>query len=385
MKKTEKAAETRPLRWLGRIVRQTVRVTLTLAVAAGAASLVWYGAAELTRRADAAPLPEAATALPVLAAPIRQEDGYDVLRAFVGQVEPRKTVSMSFELAGRLATIRADEGDTVQEGQVLASLDTSLLEAERAQLLASKSATEAQLRFAVQTFERSQELLARGFATQADLDGAQAARDALQSRIAEIEAGIASVDIRIGKSVIEAPFDGRVTSRSVDGGEALAPGQAVLGLVQLGAPQVRVGVPLDLDETRLGDARIDLAGQIFPATLVTLRPDIDPVTRTRTALFTIDTAEPPAFGRNAHLLVAERMDAKGIWVPVTSLKEGLRGQWTILTVDRTNTVRAASVEILHAESERVFVRGAFPEGTRLIAGGPQRVTVGQTVVATLGE
>ena len=386
MAKTQDQAETRgALARLTSLARVSGRVVLTLGVIGGAGLAVQYGATELAQRADAAPSPEAAPAIPVRALPLRMESGYEVTRAFIGQVEAQKTVSLSFELGGRLAEIGVDEGESVAEGQVLARQDTSLLLAERQQLLASKAATEAQLVFAEQTLERNEELKERGFATQAGVDGALATRNELTARMAEIAAGLANVDIRIGKSTIRAPFDGRVTARTVDGGEALSPGQPVLGLVELRAPQVRVGVPLDLDEGRLADASIEIGGERLPATLIGLRPDIDPVTRTRTAIFSVESDAPLAFGQTARLLLTERVEAKGTWVPMTSLKEGVRGQWTVLAVDADDTVRSGVVEILHAESDRVFVRSAFPEGTRLIGEGPQRVTVGQTVVADLSE
>jgi len=380
MHSTPNVPRTAKLRaWFGRVTRLTFRAALTIAVIAGAGFAVQFGASELAQRADAAPAPAPALAIPVQASPIRVETGYDVRRTFVGQNEPQRTVSVAFELAGQLASILVDEGDLVTQGQTIATLDTSLLQAERAQLIAAKSSADAQLKFAMQTVERNDELNKRGFATQANLDSAIAQRDQLLGRIAEIDASIANVDIRLDKSRVIAPFDGRVTSRFVDGREALNPGQRLLDLIELGSPQVRVGVPLNFDETRLSDAQLEIAGQIFPATLVAIRPDIDPVTRTRTALFAIDTDLQPAFGQTARLLVTQRVQKQGFWLPMTSLKEGVRGQWTVMTVDNESSVRAATVEILHAESNRVFVRSAFPEGTRLIDEGPQRITVGQRV------
>ena len=242
--------------WAGRTIKLTGRVVLTLAVVASAAFAVQYGSGELNRRADAAPSPDPAPALPVKTAPLRVETGYDVRRAFIGQNEPQRTVTVSFELPGQLASITADEGDTVRKGQVIATQDTSLLEAERTQLLASKAATDARLKFAIQTVERNEELSQRGFASQANLDGAIAQRDQLLARISEINAGIANVDIRVAKSSITAPFDGRVASRFVDGREALSPGQSVLDLIELRGPQVRVGIPIDFDETSLIDAEL---------------------------------------------------------------------------------------------------------------------------------
>ncbi len=370
---------------IGQGLRLVGRTSFTLAVIAGAGVAVQFGASELARRAEAAPSPDVADPIPVMTTPVQMQPGYTVQRAFVGQVEAERTVSVSFELAGLLDEINVEEGEVIDAGQVIARQDTSLLLAERTQLVASRDAAEAQLTFAEQTLERSEELKRRGFATQANLDGALSDRNQLIGRIAEIDAGLANVDIRIEKSVLTAPFAGRVTARNVDGGETLSPGQAVIGLVASGAPQVRVGVPLDLDESHLQSARIEIAGHQHPAKLDALRPDIDPVTRTRTALFTIETDTPPAFGQTAILRVANDVDAPGLWLPVTSLKEGARGQWTVLAVDAEDTVRAAPVEVLHAESDRVFVRAAFPDGTRLIGEGPQRVTVGQTVFTASAE
>lgn len=377
----EEKATNRPRK----VARLAGRLVLTIAVVGSAAFAVNYGSGELTRRADAAPAPDAAPTLPVKTTLLRLESSYAVRRAFVGQSEPQRTVSVSFELPGRLASISVDEGDTIREGDVVATQDTSLLEAERSRLEASRRAAEAQLKFADQTVARREELNERGFAAQENLDGALAQRDELNARIAEIDAGIASVDIRIAKSRIKAPFDGRVTSRFVDGRETLSPGQPILELVETRAPQVRVGVPLDMDEAQLSNSEIEIGGATYPGTLVTLRPDIDPVTRTRTAVFAVDAAKAVAFGQIARLLVTEQVEASGLWLPVTSLQEGARGQWTVLTVDPQDTVRAAPIEVLHAESDRVFVRGAFPEGTRLISEGPQRVTVGQRVAASLSE
>lgn len=379
---TQRKSEDKPS-LMRRGLRLIARLTVTTAILAGAAFAVQFGTAELTRRADSAPSPDAAPAIPVQSYALEFADAYTVERAFIGQIEAQKTVSLSFELPGRLSDILVDEGDTVTRGQVLARQDTALLEAERTQLLASKAATEAQLTLAIQTLERNQALNERGFATQAGLDDAMARRDELTARMGEIAASLQNVDIRVGKAQITAPFDGRVTLRSVDGGETLGAGQSILGLVELGASIVRVGVPLDLDQARLKEARIDVAGRDFPAKLMTLRPDIDPVTRTRIALFEVDGQAQSTFGQTARLRITQEVAARGLWLPLTSLKEGVRGQWTVLAVDPDSIVRAAPVEILHATSDRVFVRGAFPAGTRLIEEGPQRVTVGQRVASAV--
>lgn len=364
---------------LRRAGRATVRITFTLIIVGIAAVAVQLGSQELSSRADAAPAPDPAPALPVETAPIVLSAGYDVSRAFVGQIEAQRTTSVSFELSGRLDEILVDEGDVVTSGQHIATLDTRLLEAERDRLMASKSALEAQLRFSEQTVERQSRLSDQGFASQAALDQAVSRSDELQSRIAEVVAGLMTNSIQAEKSKIYAPFDGRVTDRRVDGGESIAPGQTLIEIVEDSPPHFRVGVPLDIDATALAAATVDIDGTPHAATLIALRPDVDPVTRTRTALFEIETETAPAFGQTARLRLTSTVETPGIWVPVTSLKEGLRGQWTLLAVSGDSTVRALGVQVLHTQNDQVFVRGAFPDDARLITTGPQRVTVGQIV------
>ena len=360
-------------------VKLVLRTSLTLGVAAIAVVAVQMGSNELARQAASAPAPEAAPIMPVVTQPLALLDGYEITRTFVGQVEPQRTVAISFELSGQLDEILVDEGDHVQAGQILATLDTRLLNADRARLDASKDALEAQKRFALQTVERQSKLSNRGFASQAGLDEALSRADELTSRIAEVDASLVTNTIQAEKSSVTAPFSGTVTDRRVDGGESLTPGQTIVEIVQESAPQLRVGVPIEVNAEDLAQVTVRVGDADYDAQLITLRPDVDPITRTRTALFELQTDEPLAFGQTARLLLKDRVEETGLWVPITTLKEGLRGQWTVLGVDAENIVRPLTVQVLHMQSDRVFVRGIFPEGMQLIGEGPQRVTVGQTV------
>ena len=195
-----------------------------------------------------------------------------------------------------------------------------------------------------------------------------------------------TVNIRLEKSLIVAPFSGRITARHVDGGETLSAGQPVAGLVETAAPALRVGVPLDITEAQLDNGALEVNGAVYSAKLRGLRPDIDPVTRTRTAVFDLPHQASYAFGQTAALRLQQQVEAQGFWLPVTSLKEGQNGQWTVLAVNPQQVIRLAPDEILHAESTQVFVRAALPDGSKVVAAGPQRLTIGQRVaVSTLPE
>ena len=371
-------------RFLRQALRLTLRVVITLVVIGGAGAAVFYGQSFLEARAAAVPEPKAAPLTIVSVRELELRNGYRQTRAFVGQIEPQRTVAVSFELAGKLIDIAVDEGDEVETGQRIASQDVDLLTAEQSQLQSSREALEAQLDFALQRLERAESLLESGFASQERLDQAVSSRDELAARIRETDARLETIAIRLEKSTIEAPFDGRVTRRFLDGGEALSPGQTVLEIVETEAPLVRVGVPLSLAPESLRDAVLVLNGEEFEAEFLTLRPDIDPTTRTRTALYRPTSPIPAPCGQTAEIRVETDVAAKGTWVPVASLKEGARGQWTLLVINQANVVQRATALVIYAETDRVFVQGSFPEGTRMIEEGPQRVVPGQRVSVVEG-
>ncbi len=360
------------------LLRRIAVLAGTALVIALAAAAVATGSSALAKRVDTAPAPDPAARASVAVSPVRFDESYDTTRRFLGQIEAAADAVLSFELSGRLADLTVDEGEHVAKGDVIARLDTALLEAERRRLLASQDATRAQLTFAVTRFARAEQLRGEGFSSQETLDQARATRDELQSRIAEIEAALATVAINIEKSVLRAPFDGRVGARDVEISETVSPGQKILTLIEQGAPSVRVGLPLDVGADKLRDVSIELDGQRFGATLRQLRPDIDPTTRTRTALFALDTDRVLSIGQTVSLLVETEVAARGAWIALDALQQGSGSIWTVLVVD-DGIVRNAAVEILFQQSDRAFVQGSFANGAQLIVTGAHRVVPGQRV------
>ncbi|NNL17419.1 MAG: efflux RND transporter periplasmic adaptor subunit [Boseongicola sp.] len=369
---------------LKRAMRWVVSSTLTLVVVAAAVAAVMFGAAALANRSSDVPLPEAAATTKVAVATLERQQSYRVARRFVGQVEARATVDLSFELGGRLVSLLVNEGDEVAAGEVVASLDTALLEAEETRQRAARAATSTQLDLAETRLRRAEALREEGFASVETLDQALATRNELESRLAEIDASLKSVTINLEKSVMRAPFQGRVGAQFVDEGTALGASQSVASLIETGVAEVRVGLPLGLSPENFKVAEIEVAGVMYPAELIQFRPDIDPLTRTQTALFAIETETPPVFGQTATLVLQTEVSEIGVWVNLDALQEGAGGVWTVLVVE-DSVVRSAAVEVLHAEETRVFVRGSFENGAQMIRSGAHRVVPGQIVDTMYAE
>lgn len=204
-------------------------------------------------------------------------------------------VDVSTRLSGRVATIAVQEGDLVAQGDVLAVMDTTELEAQRmraqaavasaeaavAVARAGVSKAEANLALANSEQSRAETLSERDVISRENLDisrnQAQVAEAALAAAQAEVRAkergvdaetaNLREIEARIADSTLYAPEAGRVLYRLAQPGEVLGSGGKVLTLVSLGnvymefflsanaAPRVRLG-----DEARIVvDVRPDAA------------------------------------------------------------------------------------------------------------------------------
>jgi HlyD family secretion protein len=172
-----------------------------------------------------------------------------------------KQVDIATKYQGRIAEVLADEGDTVESGQIVAKMDTQPLEAQlrnaeakireeqdnRRTAQAEVAVKQAELAYAEKQYQRSKELVARGAVSQqerdVDLSRMLASRAALLGAQAQAVRAASSIDAataeaerlraEIEDSVLKAPIRGRVQNRLAEPGEVLAAGGKVLALVDL--------------------------------------------------------------------------------------------------------------------------------------------------------
>ncbi|QBF32302.1 efflux RND transporter periplasmic adaptor subunit [Thalassococcus sp. S3] len=371
--------------FLRRAVRRVVVITLTSATLVAAGAVVTIGTQELQARADLAKPTTVADLIPVRVQPIRYEEGYTIPRRYVGELETAQSTDIAFEFSGLVADVLVDEGDRVARGDIIARLDTALLETEIARLDASRDALNAQLAFADLSVQRRQALQERGFTSTEAYDQARFNSAELTARIAETSAAIRNTEIQIEKATLYAPFDGQIAARQADQGSTVSPGQTIATLLETSRPRVRVGLPLSVQLDPGADVEVKIAGQAYQATLLSMRPDVDSQTRTQTALFDLPESVMAQVGQTVSVSFDRHIDAMGAWVPVEALREGAKGLWTVMMLDDSDVLRPAAVEVLHAEAERAYVRGSFQEGAALVERGAHRLTPGQTVRRIGGE
>jgi len=366
-------------------VHRMLRVTTTAIVCGGAVVAVIAGFSLITSGSDAA-LDTTAPRTTVGVMTVSFTQGYTVTRRFTGQVEAAARTDLGFELGGRVTDMLVEEGDLVAAGTPLARIDTSALIPERATLEADLAALTAEAELARLTLARNDALTERGFRSVAAQDEARLMLARAQAGKAAMRARIAGVDVRLDKSVLTAPFAARIGARLADPGQTVAAGQRVLVLFDAAPARARVGVPPELAAgLAVGDpVTVDMGGRVVAATIRQIRPDIDPVTRSRAVILTLPVEATPVLGDTVALLLDQIVTEPGFWVPLTALREGVRGSWSVMAVQATaqgDRTLPAAVEVIHSDGARVFLRGALPPGARIVAQAPDRVAPGQLVLA----
>lgn len=373
--------------FIPKVLRRTATLILTLAVAAAAGAAVLAGhallSASATEPGPAAPL----TSVRVIE--VRPTHDHAVTRRFTGQIEAAARVDLGFELGGRLAELLVAEGDVVAQGAVLARLDTSALIPERAALEAELAALQADAELARLTLARQDALTERGFRAVAAQDEARLGLARIEAGMAATAARIAGVDVRLEKSILRAPFAARIGARQIDAGQTVAAGQPVLVLFEAGPARARVGLPPDLAATlQPGDpVALELGGVVRAATVLHLRPDLDPLTRSRPVVLTLQEAAP-VLGETVSVILEQRIQTPGFWAPLAALREGAQGSWSVMALrpaPEGDRVQPAAVEVIHGEGARVFLRGDLPPGARIVAEAPDRVAPGQLVLDQLAR
>ena len=89
---------------------------------------------------------------------VRFEPYYEVMREFAGEVQAGQSSELGFEFPGQLLELYVDEGEAVEAGQLLARMDTGLLQAERDQLNAQKAELQAELETTQRNLARVEKL-----------------------------------------------------------------------------------------------------------------------------------------------------------------------------------------------------------------------------------
>jgi RND family efflux transporter MFP subunit len=331
-------------------------------------------------QAETAPAPTAARPVQVQRVAFETDAA---TRDFAGVVRARYETDLGFRVAGKIVARRANVGDRVRAGDVVAELDPQDLRLQAESAEAEFNAATTNLAQAAADFERYTTLKARGFASVAEFDRKSAAKGEAEGRLARARRALDLARNQLGYAELKVTADGVITAVLAEPGQVVALGQPVLRLAHRGEKEAVVALP----ETWLGEAREAKAsvslwsgnGRRFPARLRELSPQADPATRTYAARFTIEGAdESVALGMTATVTLTRTADAPVARLPLSAVLNHGEGP-SVYVVDGSGALALRPVSVASFNEDAALVTGGVASGDKVVTLGVQKLEPGLKV------
>lgn len=331
----------------------------------------------------------------VTVAPVEQKP-IELASRLVGAIEPTILSTLAAEAAALLESRTFEEGKQVARGDVLATLDDSLLQQRLVSAQASVAAAAAELersQLMAQNLDRERDrierLYSREVANEKELLDARNAYDQALAQVAVSEAdlhvsqaAVAELELQIEKCVIVAPFDGVVNRRFVEIGQWVQQGDAIAELVQLDPLYARTGAPEHvLAMIRVGDpaqVEIDALGRRFKGTISQILPIADPASRTFPVRIELENEDlllrPGMFAR----VTFSRQDEDQLVVPKDAILRNDQG--THIVVAEEGTAKFVPVQLGASDQLNQAVTGeGLATGDLVVVRGNEALQPGMPV------
>ena len=165
------------------------------------------------------------------------------------------TVSVGSQVSGTILHIYVDFNSPVKQGQVIARIDPTFLQAAVSEAEAALEKTRASLSQAQRDSARVRDLFSQNLAAQADYDNALTAVELARAGMQQAQAQLSRARTNLAYSVITSPIDGVVISRNVDAGQTVAASLQAPTLFSIAQDLHKMQIETFIDEADIGGLR----------------------------------------------------------------------------------------------------------------------------------
>ena len=384
--------------------RTRLWIGLAIAVVAIAAAAIWL----ISREPAIEVTVVAARALPSTGA------GTSVLDA-TGYVTARRQATVSAKITGKVRDVRIEEGQRVEAGDILATLDDAEAQVEVQLRLAQLESARSQQAEAVsasanaeRVLRRQQELSERKLTSVAALDLARTEAEAWRARVASqgsavrvAQQSLQAARVQLDNTIVRAPFSGVVTVKAAQPGEMISPISAGGGSIRTGIGTIvdmdSLEIQVDVSEAYIN--RVQAGQQVeavlnaypewrIPAAVIAIVPTADrskATVKVRIALGTRDPRIVPEMGVRVAFL-EERGGAaadgdspppRGVLVPVSAMRQD--GDTDIVFLMRDGRAERRAVTLGGTSGDSRQVQAGVAAGDPVIVDAPADLTDGDAV------
>ncbi len=304
---------------------------------------------------------------------------------FPGTVIASDQSPIASRMMGYVREINVREGESVEQGQVLLTIDQSDVDSQIRQAEAALSKARSGLSNARSNYERFKRLYEEQAVPTQQFEQMRTAFEVAQGDFQAAQAAVEQARSQVNYTRIQAPFDGMVVQRMADPGQLATPGRPLLMLMGSGDREIQVEVDDQAyarlaggDQITIDYRQADGSPATFQGTILSLVGAADPITRTHTVKISVptDIALTPGNFVTASVVLDQK---PAVILPKTALHDraGIEG---VFVLDNEDRAHFRVVRLGQSRGDDVVVLAGIEDGERVVTRTSGHIANGVTVV-----
>lgn len=169
-----------------------------------------------------------------------------------GEIRPVNTVNVGSQVSGTIDNLYVDFNSKVKKGDVLLTIEPSVLQATVDESKASLVSAESQRNYAQAEYERNKSLYADGFISRAEMEKSQTTYEQAEQSVKRAQSQYERAVTNLGYATISSPVDGTVISRKVDVGQTVAASFQTPDLFEIAEDLTKMQIETSVSEADIG-------------------------------------------------------------------------------------------------------------------------------------
>lgn len=275
-----------------------------------------------------------------------------------GSIEANEAVALRSEVSGIVTGIYFKEGSNINKGSTLVKINDRDIQAQLREVLTRQ-------KLSANNENRAKQLLEKGAISQEEYDTSLAELEALKSQVQLIRAQLA-------KTIIVAPFSGKVGLRNISVGEYLTPNTTIANLLSTNPVKISFSIPekyvSQLNTNSSISFNIDGNNKTFTAKVFAIEPGINEQTRTLQIKALAPNANnellPGSFAK-VKLALASIKDA--ILIPTEAVIPVLKGK--VVYISKNGKAQQVPIETGTRTADQILVLSGLNVGDTVLTTG----------------
>jgi len=169
-----------------------------------------------------------------------------------GEINPVNTVSVGSQVSGTIDALYVDYNSKVKKGDLLLTIEPSVLQASVDEAKAALISAESQRNYAKSEYTRNKTLYNDGYIARAEMEQSQTTYEQAEQSVARAQSQYERAVTNLGYATITSPVDGTVISRKVDKGQTVAASFQTPDLFEIAEDLTRMQIETSVSEADIG-------------------------------------------------------------------------------------------------------------------------------------